>query len=192
MHQPPAELRLPRAAATAATDSANPPPSSPSLEWLTAGTWYATHSTLPTWRDVRNLELHYTLLPSSSSALPQIEDLVTYQNLTSDKVKTIRGVNTVSSPDDTGEFDWRGKGWLKIVSSHWEILGWGDDHDEATQWMVTFFSKTIFTPAGIDIVCRRKAGLSAKVVNEIKEALSRMDHDQIKTLGEQLFELPKQ
>lgn len=34
-------------------------------------------------------------------------------------------------------FDWRGKGWLFFVSSHWEVLGYGKDVSSNLEWAVT-------------------------------------------------------
>lgn len=77
-------------------------------------------------------------------------------------------------------FDWRGKSYLFFVSSHWEVLGYGEE--KGVEWAVTCelalailsllhfvsshalpqecesdssdFSKTLFTPAGVDIYLR--------------------------------------
>jgi hypothetical protein len=34
-------------------------------------------------------------------------------------------------------FDWKGKGWLFFVSSHWEVLGYGKDEASNLEWAVT-------------------------------------------------------
>lgn len=34
-------------------------------------------------------------------------------------------------------FDWRGKGWLFFVNSHWEVLGYGKDETANLEWAVT-------------------------------------------------------
>jgi hypothetical protein len=38
-------------------------------------------------------------------------------------------------------FDWRGKGWLFFVSSHWEVLGYGKDEKSDLEWAVTCTSR---------------------------------------------------
>ena len=97
------------------------------------------------------------------------------------------------SGTDTRAWDWRGKGWLKVVSSHWEIVDWcqgkggegeGDEGEE--EWAVIWFEKTIFTPEGIDIFARGKKGLREETVREIKERLGGGMH---KTMSEGLFEV---
>ncbi|KAL8925800.1 MAG: hypothetical protein Q9208_003297 [Pyrenodesmia sp. 3 TL-2023] len=148
-----------------------PPPTS----FLT-GTWYVNYSTLPMWKDKRNVRITYTALtpsnPTEDSSTPRLDDLVEYQTLTSDKVKTIQGIDTPSGGDTTA-WDWRGKGWLKIASSHWEFLDWDNTWDDGKEeWAVIWFQKTLFTPEGIDILSRRKEGVGDQALRIIKMYLS--------------------
>lgn len=48
-----------------------------------------------------------------------------------------------------------------ISSSKWQILG--SDAD----WAVTYFEKTIFTPAGLDIYARDAGGLPEDLAKDI-------------------------
>lgn len=34
-------------------------------------------------------------------------------------------------------FDWKGKGLLFFVHSHWEVLGYGKDVEQGLEWAVT-------------------------------------------------------
>ena len=104
-------------------------------------------------------------------------------------MKTINGIDTASG-GDAGAWDWRGKGWLKIASSHWEILGHGD-LDGGNRWAVIYFAKTLFTPAGIDVFSRAKEGLEGKVVEAIKEALAGIEDPAVKKLAGEMFEVKK-
>lgn len=186
------------------TTTALPQPSTfdlPSLRTL-SGTWHVTHSTLPMWKSKRNVRITYTLLaPSSSpdSEPPRLDDLVSYQTLTSQKVRTIRGIDTVSGSGAKsgqgqytrcGEFDWRGKGWLAVASSHWEILGSGRA-GEGDMWVVTYFARTLFTPAGIDIYSRDARGLAVETVEEIKRALAGMGDESVRNLTGELFKIER-
>lgn len=146
------------------------------------------------WKDKRNVRITYTALPAANVAedsVPRLDDTVEYQTLNSDKIKTVHGVDTPSGLD-TRAWDWRGKGWLKIASSHWEFVDWSDGfaHGEATgeEWAVIWFQKTLFTPAGIDIFSRKKEGLRGKTVNVIKNRLVRGRH---LALSEGLFEVKR-
>ena len=113
-----------------------------------------------------------------------------YQPLDSDKLKTVKGVDTPSGTD-TGAWDWRGKGWLMIASSHWEVLAWGPQEGEVRDeaWAVTYFAKTPFTPEGIDIYSRKKEGVSDEVVDAIKEALGGVQNNDFKKLAGEIFEV---
>lgn len=62
---------------------------------------------------------------------------------------------------------------LKIASSHWEVLGWGEKGDE--RWVVTWFAPSLFTPAGLDIYSSRKEGMSPELFNEIETALEGLE-----------------
>lgn len=87
-------------------------------------------------------------------------------------------------------YNWRGKGWLAIASSKWEILGYGDDDGQGAgqnSWVVTYFAKTLFTPAGIDIYSR-KGKLRPEMVEEIKAGLAGLGGDVAKLAGE-VFEV---
>jgi hypothetical protein len=83
-------------------------------------------------------------------------------------------------------YNWRGKGWLMIASSKWEILGYGDD-EGGNSWVVTYFAKTLFTPAGVDFYSRR-GQLSPATVEGVKEAIKGLGGDVAK-LGGEVFEV---
>ncbi|KAH9861636.1 hypothetical protein J1614_011388 [Plenodomus biglobosus] len=203
-------------ATTTPTDSTAPPtPPPPTLQWL-SGPWNVTHSTLPMWKKARNVRITYTpLTRSSSSTTPaQIDDVVTYQSLASDTVKSIHGVDrpfdvygsradanaaataqatTAAVTADASQADraslgynWRGKGWLMIASSKWEILGYGDEQG-GNAWVVTYFAKTLFTPAGVDFYSR-KGSLRPETLESIKAGLAGLGGEVAKLAGE-VFEV---
>lgn len=150
------------------------------------------------WRKNRNVKITYTRIPNTSPA--QIDDVVTYQPLNSDSVKTVHGVDRpFEVPDQSKEgaegqdgveranlgYHWRGKGWLMIASSKWEILGYGEEEEGANQWVVTYFAKTLFTPEGLDIYSR-SGPLKDSTIAEIKKGLKGLG-GQVAKLAEELF-----
>lgn len=142
------------------------------------------------WKSKRKVTITYNLLPPTSTSIAQeatdkLDDIVSYQALGSEKTKIVKGIDTASGRD-SGAWDWRGKGWLIIASSHWEVLGYGD-LEEGQQWALTYFAKTFFTPAGIDVYSRTKEGLSEAVIAGITEALAAVDHPGVNTLTKELF-----
>ncbi|KAK9242509.1 hypothetical protein V1506DRAFT_495357 [Lipomyces tetrasporus] len=196
----------------------------PSVAFL-KGTWHVTHSTLPMWKSYRNVHITYTPLPSTTNPTDgttdvadiRLDDLVSYNSLNSDKVKTVHGVDT---PGEGGAWDWRGKGWLVIASSHWEVLCHGTEkpdssiqaetraqeagegavadvavpaatQGEGNQWVVTYFTKSLFTPAGIDIYSRCAEGLKDQTVKDILEMLNGLEAPEMKKLAEEMFEVKR-
>jgi len=144
------------------------------------------------WKKARNVNITYEPIANSASSstddTPKLNDIVKRQELTGDKVKTIVGVD---KPAGKGAWDWRGKGLLKVASSHWEVLGYGilEAEDGEQQWMVTYFAKTLFTPVGVDIYSRKKEGLSPELIGMIKGALAQVDSEVVKKLAGEIFEV---
>lgn len=86
-----------------------------------------------------------------------------------------------------------------IASSQWEVLGYGSDisgtesdaQGEGRDWIVTYFSKTLFTPAGIDVYSRNENGISKKCMEEIKAELLKIEDESVKKLAGEIFEIPR-
>ena len=157
------------------------------------GTWHVAHSSLPLWKGKRNVNITYTLLPANSAGVQKIDDLVQYQTIDSAKIKSVHGVDT-PTPGVPGAWDWRGKGWLMIASSHWECLGFGhvdDETGDGNQWVVTYFAKTLFTPAGVDIYSRNMEGLPQTTVEQILDALRGFGVGGITDLAKGVFPIPQ-
>ena len=135
------------------------------------------------WRSARNVRITYAPLPAKASTppLPRIDDLVEYEKASGKGgVKSVAGVDTAAAASDTGAWDWRGKGWLFFVGSHWEVLGWGerplaDGSGGVERWVVTWFAPTVFTKEGVDVYSDRKEGGSKELVEEVLAALRKTE-----------------
>jgi hypothetical protein len=145
----------------------------PPLEWLERQ-WTVTHSTLPMWRKAKNVRITYKVLKDG-----KLDDLV--ESVPTEKTwlpqpKAIHGVDTPSS-SGVCAWDWRGKGLLKIASSHWEVLGWGESEagGKSERWVVTWFEKSMFTPEGVDVYCDAKGGISEELYAEVLRSLEALD-----------------
>jgi len=171
-----------------------------------AGAWQVTHSTLPLWKGRFGVKITYTPLPGTQeadkTAFPDLNDFVEYQKKSGGSYSSVNGVSRSVTVPDLGSgwaFSWRGKGWLMIASSQWEVLGYGSDisgaapgtEGQAKDWIVTYFGKTIFTPAGIDVYCRSEDGLSAECVANIKKELESFEDPSLKKLAGEIFEIPR-
>lgn len=130
------------------------------------------------------MRITYTPLPPrspSTSGVYRIDDRVEYESLSGrGGVKSVVGVDTACWPNDTAAWDWRGKGWLFFVTSHWEVLGWGERplpgaDGGVERWAVTWFAPTLFTKEGVDVYSDRRQGVSKETLDEIMAALKGLD-----------------
>lgn len=153
------------------------------------GTWHVTHSSLPQWKGKRNVNITYKQLPADSAGVQKFEDLIQYQSIDSEKIKSVHGVET-PTPGNPGAWDWCGTGWLMMASAHWECLGFGRTDDD-NQWIVRYFDKTLFTPAGIDVCSRNKGGIPQTTVEQILDALKRLGVKGITDLADSVFQIPQ-
>ncbi|GAD99757.1 conserved hypothetical protein [Paecilomyces variotii No. 5] len=159
------------------------------------------------WRSKRNVKITYQSLPHG-----RLDDQVTYQTCQGGSVKTVHGVNrpvsmphqdrdtsTNSNPEaGSWSYHWRGKGWLMIVSSRWEVLGYGsvpgavgadctNSDGHSIDWAVTYFAKTLFTPEGIDIYARPSTELPGALVEQIKKEMKAIGDEPFQRLVDDLF-----
>ena len=113
------------------------------------------------------------------------DNLVKYQPVSSEKWKTVEGIEK-PDPDIESAWNWRGKGLLKVASSHWEVLGWGR---EEVGWVVIWFQKTLFTPAGIDVLARAKQGLSEELLERIRGEMKKVEDGGFREQAEKIFKI---
>lgn len=142
------------------------------------GRWFITRSNFPMWLTGKktNPTFNYSTAVDRHGR-PVLLDRV--ESLKRGAPDTIRGVDTPGD-DEPGAFCWRGTGVLKLLTSRWRVLLLEDTRAEAfeartgfavlspqratrdrndgaapLQFLIVQFEKTLFTPAGYDVVCRR-------------------------------------
>lgn len=142
------------------------------------GTWYINQSNFPMWLkgDKKNPTFNYTLKEKNDAL--GLKDIVAYQK--NAKRKTIIGFDKPLNEQHT-YFVWRGKGILSILTSKWKILHFNREQN----WILLRFEKTLFTPAGYDIISRQKV-LSNAVLASIDETLKKL------AIKEKLMPIPQQ
>lgn len=114
------------------------------------GTWFVVRTSLPLWRRRTDPSITYGPLPDG-----RVRDTVRYRSR--GRWRTIEGIDRWLD-DAPGAIEWRGTGALtRWTTSRWSILS----YDEP--WMVIHFSRTPFTPAGVDILWREPAPDAADV-----------------------------
>ncbi|WP_420150841.1 hypothetical protein [Spirosoma sp.] len=112
------------------------------------GTWFICSSNFPMWLkgDKTNPTFTYSIT-DKKAGVNVLLDEVRYRK--AGKVKTLTGFD-YQDESDSAAFVWRGKGILSVVRSKWKVVL----IDPAGQWAVIWFSKTLFTPEGVDIISR--------------------------------------
>ena len=116
--------------------------------------------------------------------------------------KETTGTAEMTEMTEQMRWRWKGTGLLtRWFSSEWEVLGFGVDEeddvgggggdgaDARNYWMVTYFSKTLVTPAGIDVLSRKTEGLTEKTVKRIREALKEVQDEDVRRLEGIIFEV---
>lgn len=140
-------------------------------------------------------DVSITYTPLSDAGSPQktvkFDDLVEYYP---SSAKANGKPSTIAGTDHTlaaGRFKWRGNGLLFIASSKWQVLGCNtSDAEGGHPWAVTFFEKTLFTPAGLDIYARSAEGLPEPLLEDIFGKIKAVGGD-VAALSEAFFEVER-
>ncbi|KAJ7727825.1 hypothetical protein DFH07DRAFT_851517 [Mycena maculata] len=147
------------------------------------GTWHVVASTLPLWKNKKNVAITYSTIPGAPATT--FDDLVTYEMRFAKQgstPSTVKGVDKLEV-GAAGRWKWRGKGLLMIATSRWQLLGFHvsppnlNAQSDEPEWVVTYFASTLFTPAGLDIYSRTKDGLSDGFIETMIEELGSLGGD---------------
>ena len=129
------------------------------MQWL-IGTWFIVSSDAPVWlKGDRTLPATTYTLVDKKGVYKLLDETKFVKN---GKHKIIAGYD-YGKCDNDSSFLWRGNGALFFVTSKWRVC----IQDKAGQWAVIAYSKTLFTPEGVDIISR-KAYLDPATIREIQ------------------------
>ncbi|QKZ13124.1 lipocalin family protein [Spirosoma sp. KUDC1026] len=129
------------------------------------GTWFICSTNFPMWLKGDKLDPTFTYsLTDKKADVPVLLDEVKYRK--KGKQKTLTGYD-YQDKHNPAAFVWRGKGLLSLVRSNWRVAML----DPEGQWAVIWFSKTLFTPEGVDVISR-KSSLTAEQLNQIKAQMT--------------------
>lgn len=109
------------------------------------GTWHIVATTFPMWLSGKRTSPTFTYTRRGDV----LEDDVAFRT-GSGGTKHIRGIDTPTGPT---AFEWRGNGLMRLLSSRWQVTHLAEDRT----WAVITFDKTLFTPAGVDVITRAAA-----------------------------------
>ncbi|KAF7347708.1 hypothetical protein MVEN_01528000 [Mycena venus] len=147
------------------------------------GTWLVVASTLPLWRNKKNVKITYSAIPGEPETT--FDDLVSYELRLAKPGRspsTVKGIDRLEK-GASGRWKWRGKGLLMIATSKWQLLGFNvsptvqaasepsESKPNDPEWVITYFASTLFTPAGLDIYSRSKDALSDEFIQGLIEEI---------------------
>ena len=141
----------------------------------------------------KDVSITYAPLPGINPPQGNVrfDDLVEYYPASAkpgSKPSTVAGTDHTLAP---GRFKWRGNGLLFIASSEWQVLGCNlSDAGDSHAWAVTYFEKTLFTPAGLDIYARSVQGVPEPLLKEILEGIKGLGGD-VASLSETFFQVER-
>ncbi|WNI28560.1 hypothetical protein [Streptomyces sp. ITFR-6] len=134
-----------------------------------AGTWHIVCSSFPMWLGGRRTDATstYTPLPGRNPGPPRMRDEVAYR--VRGRTRRIPGTDTRLTSRPGTVYRWRGKGLLAVLTSVWEVRETGEDD----AWAVIAFTRSLLTPAGVDVVVRADRLTDRGVLAEAKAAADR-------------------
>ena len=112
-----------------------------------AGSWHVVATNFPMWLSGDKQDPMFTYTPRIEDGTLRLDDVVSYR--AAGKRQTIVGVDTQDAVVRS-QFVWRGRGWLRLFSSTWAVAGGAPEQG----WLILFFTPTLATPAGVDIISR--------------------------------------
>jgi hypothetical protein len=120
---------------------------------LLPGTWIIVATNFPMWLsgERRDPRFVYGVVSRNPLVLSDNVVYVAGQGKRAGARKHIHGTDTYTKDG----FVWRGTGMLKLFTSRWHVAGASDDGTIAA----IHFTKTLGSPAGVDIVVREGAGV---------------------------------
>lgn len=162
------------------------------------------------WQDNKHsITITYTVEDSGDAH--KVHDLAGWQTEKSDSVSSTRGFSTPSDAQESCRiYNWRGSGWLRMISTRWEIVGVGVAHvdignigvDEDGRTgterdpavLVTFVQKTLFSPQALSIYVKREHFHTDKqeaILTVVKGALQDLSCEALQADIEKIRTIPQ-
>ncbi len=112
-----------------------------------AGTWHVVATNFPMWTEGKktNPTFNYGAMGEG-----RLSDVVRYLD-EGGAPGFIEGVDQQDRETPT-HFTWRGTGLLGLFVSAWDLVA----VDPLGEWAIVYFSSTLATPEGVDIITRRR------------------------------------
>lgn len=128
------------------------------------GGWTVAASNFPMWLEGNKTDPNFIYRVRPGTSPVELDDIVAYTQ--SGRRDTIEGTDT-QDPSAPAHFTWRGNGLLAAFSSDWIVMAHGPDD----RWLILYFTKTLVTPEGVDVIVKRPP-LSAEDRESIQKLLA--------------------
>ena len=135
------------------------------------GKWYIQYTNFPMWLKGDKKDPYFNYSVGIKNGKPGLKDKVGFYK--NGKYKSIKGFDYPLNSENT-YFKWKGSGWLFFVKSLWRI----EHFAKSSKWMLISFEKTLFTPAGYDIISRKQtieAATRAEIIRVMDEKFTNID-----------------
>ncbi|KAK8075554.1 hypothetical protein PG997_010217 [Apiospora hydei] len=150
-----------------------PPPKSGFLPTTTelVGEWHMAATSSAFWKDRKHsVSITYQSSTKSGPAGAALDDVASYYAIDSSTQHSTKGVSTPST-SCSGVYDWHGTGFLRLVSTRWEIVGYGSLEEMGAVVLVTLAQKTMFSPQSLSIYSKEKIEKPNEIVLIISDSL---------------------
>lgn len=112
------------------------------------GTWYVVGSSFPMWKDEKKTAPTFDYSGIDvKEGVTQMNDHVSW--LEGEEQKSVDGTDFQSKTVPT-HFTWKGTGIKGALSSEWDVVF----IDKQSRFLIIAFSRTLATPAGLDVIAR--------------------------------------
>lgn len=180
-------------------------PQLPSYRDLTSCTWHMIASSSSMWQDRKHsLTINYS---TPADGNDEFHDETTWYEDNSNKQTSTKGICSPLGTEPGFVYNWRGAGWLRWVTTKWEILGlgvWSSNFHDGAEVMeevnedgvvvlVTLVSKTMFSPQAISIFLqdRLAAVNEERVIKGILEALKSLGGQSLCNEVDKMVAIPR-
>ncbi|KAG8988742.1 histidinolphosphatase [Tulasnella sp. JGI-2019a] len=175
--------------------------------------WAVMASTLPLWKDRKNVMISYSQIddkPINETFRDTIQFNFSEKAGPGKEPTTVEGVDTLQmiEPGDEGSaaesetkagngvrYKWKGSGIMAVSPpAQWQVLGFflaNDPNRSNEDWVVTYFGKTLATPAGLDIYVRNPKAFDISKVRRLINACQQNGDETVRRCAEGFFEIPR-
>jgi hypothetical protein len=154
------------------------------------------------WQDRKHsITIQYSA-PADGADGGAFNELTTWYAKESNKESSTKGYSWPLNAESRYTYNWRGAGWLRMISTRWEIVGLGilpgegesGVTEDSVVVLVTFVQKTLFSPQALSILIRKERlddAQEEKVMNEVRALLRSLGENSLDAEVEKLTAIPR-